>query len=360
MHSLRILIVKLSSIGDVVHALPALTTLRTYYPNAYIAWAVEENAFDILVGNPDLNEIILVERKKMSRWFKTGHWLNGWKEITKLKQRLRSKQFDISIDLQGLARSAFIVYLANAKKKIGCYEMRELSYVFSAPSHSKIRNPQSTIRNSTPVHAVDRSLIALQALDKNIKPLIGFPILLTDAEHQFAKDFLRQNQIAETETLIGINLGASNPLKLWQQEKFAALIDQLINKEHYRVILLGGPSDRSFAKGVCSLLNSNPFDAVGKTSLKQLAALTQHCDIVVSGDTAPLHIAAAMGTPVVAIFGPGDPNRTGPYPDKKIILWKNLECSPCFQKKKCNYKLKCMQQITVEEVITAIQNLLNG
>jgi heptosyltransferase I len=358
MVSPRILIIKLSSIGDVVHALPALMTLRTYYPDAYIAWAVEEKSFDILAGNPELNEVILFERKKISRLFKTGHGLKGWKEINKLKQHLRSQQFDISIDLQGLARSAFIAYLANAKTRIGCPGMKEFSYLISTPPpFSKIRNLKSEIRNITSAHAVDRSLQTVQSLDSQIKPVIEFPIIIPEADKQLVTEFLQQNRIGKTDIIIGINIGASIPLNIWLKEKFAQLIDRLILEEHYRVVLIGGPTDIEFAQAVGSLAVATPINTVGKMNLKQLAGLTQRCTVVVSGDTAPLHIAAAMGTPVVAIFGPADPNKTGPYTDKKVVIWKKPECSPCLKKTGCDHNILCMELITVDEVITAIKQL---
>ncbi|MDI6782633.1 MAG: glycosyltransferase family 9 protein, partial [bacterium] len=334
------------------HALPALVTLRKHYPAAYIAWAVEEKSSALLVGNPYLDEVILFERKKIIRQFKNWHWIRGWKELHQFKKKLRTAKFDISLDLQGLARSAFVVYLAKAKKRIGCYGMRELSELISPPPKSG--NPNA--------HAVDRSLQVVQALDKNIVPILEFPIVLDEADKQFAAEFLQQSQVAEWETIIGINLGASIPLNIWQKEKFAQLIYRLRNEEQFRIILFGGPTDISFANAVCSLTTSNPISVVGKTTLKQLAALTQHCAVFVSGDTAPLHIAAAMGTPVVAIFGPANPNKTGPYTDKKRVIWKKPECSPCFKKTEpeCPYNVVCMQQISVEDVLAAIGELLHA
>lgn len=338
----------MSSIGDVVHALPALSTLRKYYPDAYIAWVVEEKSSDILVNNPYLNQVILFERKKIICLFKSGHWINGWKELRKLKKQLTSPRFDISIDLQGLARSALIVFFAKAKHRIGCYAMREFSNFFSSPP--KTGNPNA--------HAVDRSLQVIQLLDKTIHPIIEFPIGFSEIENQFTVEFLNSYRLVDTDIVIGINLGASHPLKLWQQNKFAELIDQLQINYQYQVILFGAKTDIAFADNICSLIKTQVINAVGKTNLRHLARLAKHCTVFVSGDTGPLHIAAAVGTPVVALFGPDDPNKTGPYTDKKIVIWKQEECSPCSNIKKCDYNGSCMQKITVEDVITAINSLI--
>lgn len=350
MSSSRILIIKMSSIGDVVHALPALATLRNRFPKADIAWVVEEKSYDILVNNPYLNQLILFDRKKISRLFKSGHWLQGWTELRKLRKKLTSPRFDISIDLQGLARSAVIVFLAKAKQRIGCYGMRELSNLFSLPPKSG--NPN--------VHAVDRSLQVIQSLDKNIETIIEFPIVIAEPETRFADEFLNQNQVSDTDTIIGINLGASHPLKLWPQDKFVELINQLQQENQYRVILFGASTDTAFADRICVSLKTQPINAVGKTKLRQLAALAKRCAVFVSGDTGPLHIAAAVGTPVVGLFGPDDPNKTGPYTEQKIILWKELECSPCSNIKTCSHAQECMQKITVDEVMMAITALISS
>jgi heptosyltransferase I len=350
MSSPRILIIKMSSIGDVVHALPALATLRNRYPKADIAWVVEEKSYDILVNNLYLNQVILFDRKKIVKLFKSGHWLQGWTELRKLRKKLTSPRFDISIDLQGLARSAIIVFLARAKQRIGCYGMRELSNLFSTPPKSG--NPNA--------HAVDRSLQVIQSLDKNIETILEFPIAIAEPEIRFADEFWNQNQVSDSDTIIGINLGASHPLKLWPQDKFIALIDQLQQENKFRVILFGASADTAFADRICIALKTQPINAVGKTTLRQLAVLAKRCAVFVSGDTGSLHIAAAVGTPVVALFGPDDPNKTGPYTDKKIIIWKELECSPCSNIKTCDHAQDCMQKITTDEVITAITALLSS
>lgn len=350
MSSPRILIIKMSSIGDVVHALPALVTLRNRYQKSFIAWVVEEKSYDILANNLYLNQVILFDRKKIVKLFKTGHWRQGWAELSKLRKQLTSPRFDISIDLQGLARSAFIAFLARAKQRIGCYGMRELSNLFSPPPKSG--NPNA--------HAVDRSLQVVQSLDTDITTIIEFPITIAEPETRFATEFWHQNQVSETETIIGINLGASHPLKLWGADKFSALIDRLQQHNRFRVVLFGASTDIGFADRICATLKTPlPINAVGKTKLRQLAVLAKRCAVFVSGDTGPIHIAAAVGTPVVALFGPDDPNKTGPYTDNKIIIWKELECSPCSNTKSCDHAHECMQIITVDEVLQAVELLVN-
>ncbi|MFB3897740.1 MAG: glycosyltransferase family 9 protein, partial [bacterium] len=268
----------MSSIGDVVHALPALATLRNRYQKSFIAWVVEEKSYDILVNNPYLNQVILFDRKKIVRLFKSGHWFQGWTELRKLKKQLTSPRFDIAIDLQGLARSAFIAFLARAKQRVGCYGMRELSHLFSPPPKSG--NPNA--------HAVDRSLQVIQSLDPDIVTIVEFPIAIAEPETRFATEFWNQNQVDDSETIIGINLGASHPLKLWGADKFSALIDRVHQDNRFRVILFGAMSDIAFADRICSTLKTRqPMNAVGKTKLRQLAVLAKRCAVFVSGDTGP-------------------------------------------------------------------------
>ncbi|MCX7918465.1 MAG: lipopolysaccharide heptosyltransferase II [bacterium] len=368
----RILIVKMSSIGDVIHALPAVKTLRNHFPDAELDWVVEAKAADILVGNPLITNLILFDREKIVRYFKSGHWIQGWREIQTLKQKLQERNYTLSIDLQGLARSAFIVILAKAKRKLGCYGMRELSYLVSRPPKARVQtdvspnhsydmtpkiNARSTISNPETLHAVDRLLEVMKSIDSQIVPVIEFPIALTEAEFNFADEFLNHHKVNLAIPIIGINLGASNPLKRWQKEKFAELIDRLSTELQYQVILFGGEADTGIAHDVIRLTQSPPINAVGKTTLRQLTALIKRCIVFVSADTGPLHIAAAVGIPVVALFGPSDPNKTGPYTTQKIVIWKKPKCSPCSFTTECDYGHNCMQRITVNEVVLAIQEL---
>lgn len=344
----RILIVKLSSIGDVVHSLPTLKALRDTYPHSYIAWVVEEKSKDVVIGNPYLDEVIIFEKERWkTELFKKKGYKESIKEILDFRKFLRQKNFDLAIDLQGLIRSGLIAYLSGARIRVGYQNSREMSSLFY-----NLKIPPRKVK----IHAVDRYLDVACYLGAEIKE-IDFPLFVSAEDKKFAEDFLREHNISEEDLLIGINPGASVPHKRWQKEKFAKLADILIENYGAEIIIFGSPKDEELTEEVINLMKYHPINASGKTTIKQLAALISNCKLFIGNDTGPLHIAVAMKTPVVAIFGPDDPSRTGPYGKENIIIYKGLPCSPCIRHPTCK-DYPCMQQISVEEVLSAVERLI--
>lgn len=345
----RILIVKLSSIGDVVHSLPTLKALRDTYPQAYIAWVVEEKSKDIVVGNPYLDEVIIFEKERWKKeLFKTKGARESLREVFNFRKLLRKKKFDLAIDLQGLMRSGLIAYLSGAKYRIGYKDSREMSSLFYNIKVSP---------NSRKPHAVESCLSIVEHLGAKVEE-VEFPIWVSKEDENYVESFLKENNCNQEDLLIGLNPGASIPYKRWEKEKFASLGDILQEKYQAKVILLGSSSDVKLDQEVVSLMKKKPIDAGGKTTIKQLTALIKRCSLFIGNDTGPLHIAVAVRTPVIAIFGPDNPKRTGPYGKENIIIYKNLSCGPCIRHPTCS-DFKCMKLISVEEVLEAVERLLN-
>jgi lipopolysaccharide heptosyltransferase I len=344
----RILIVKLSSIGDVVHSLPTLKALRDTYKNAYIAWVIEEKSKDVIIGNKYLDEVIVFEKEKWKKeLFKKVGFKESLKIIIDFAKLLRNKKFDLAIDLQGLMRSSLIAYFSGAKIRIGYNDTREASPLFY---NLKVKS------NKEIVHAVDRYLNIAKFLGADIsKP--DFHIAISREDEEFAHNFLKENLIKEDELIIGINPGASILHNRWEAEKFGKLSDILIEKYNAKIIVFGGKQDIELSKNMLEVMKNKVAVAVGKTTLKQLAALISKCSLFVGNDTGPLHIAVAMKTPTVAIFGPADPRRTGPYGNIHKIVYKNFPCSPCFRHPTCK-DYKCMKEISVEDVLEATEEQL--
>ncbi len=339
---MNILIVKLSAIGDVIHTLPSLAALRRFYPDAHITWVVEEAAADIVKNHPYLNEVIVSRRKSWQKYFKAGQLRRPLREMKLFLRQLRLRPYDLVIDFQGLLKSSVIVYLSRGKRKLGYDSLQELSGLFV---NEKIPEDMNK-------HAVDRYL--------------DFPRYLGAAADE-AEFILPRNHEAETavqalldeynlkdKNFIAINPVAYWETKLWDDDNFARLADLIKNNLKMDVVFTG--SNKESIEKITSGMAACGINLGGKTSLSELACLYKKARFVITTDSGPMHLAAAVGTPVIALFGPTDPARTGPYGEGHTILRTQLPCSPCFLKK-CPTK-KCMKEILPEQVFAAVENKL--
>ena len=310
---MRILIIKPSSLGDVVQALPAVNLIRRRFPDAHFSWLINDDLASLLKNCPIINERIEFRRR-------------DYTHFPALLRRLRRERFDIAIDLQGLLRSGIMAWATRAPRRVGLSDAREGARFF-----------YNEIVNVPRAHAVDRYLLAAKHLGCDAGP-VEFPFGLSP--------------IINRRSLIAINASARWPTKLWGDDQFTELVRRLPRE---RVVLTGSvaESDRieRIAQGCRNL--------AGKTELLELAELYAQCCVVITNDSGPMHLAAAVGTPVVAIFGPTDPALTGPYGKQHIVLRAGIPCSPCF-KDYCTNKvvMECMEKITVEQVLAAAQRFL--
>ncbi|OIN95779.1 MAG: lipopolysaccharide heptosyltransferase II [Deltaproteobacteria bacterium CG1_02_45_11] len=348
---MNILIVKLSAIGDVIHTLPALNAIRKEYPDAHITWLVEEGAAGIVEGHRALDRVLVSKRK---HWIK-GIWskscLNTIKEALYFIKELRDTRYDVIFDFQALLKSGILIGLARGKRKIGFnkgMEHMEHSYVFLNE-----RIPPVAMDN----HALLRNMMLLDAIGIPASE-IEFKLPVFDQDYLGADDLLTQHGVKEYKLLVAINPVAKWATKLWSNEKFAKLADRLIEKYEAGIVFTGGPEDRGSISDIMSCMKSQSFNLAGATSLKTLAALYEKSALLVSTDTGPMHIAAAVETPVVALFGPTAPWRTGPFGDGHQIVRAGLECSPCF-KRQCK-TTECMKQISVERVFATAMAVIDG
>ncbi len=356
---MNILIVKLSAIGDVVHTLPALAALRRLYSQASITWVIEEAAADLIKDHPYLDHVLVSHRKRWIRDLKKGH-LKTVGEILHFIKELRSRRYDLVIDFHGLLKSSLIVFLASAERKIGYDSMQELSGLFI---HEKI--PEDMDK-----HAVDRYLDLVRYLDNKELVMPGgrsyqapvvaddcqekaeFVIPIFEAEEKRIAQLLASNDL--TGRFVALNPVALWKTKLWDDEGFARLCDRIVGELKLPVVFTG--TEKKEISPIQSLMSVPSVNLAGETSLRELACLYRYAALVITTDTGPMHIAAAMGTPVVALFGPTDARRTGPYGKGHRVVSVDIPCRPCFRKK-CSTGT-CMHDITVDEVFHAVGDLL--
>jgi len=333
----NILVVKLSSIGDVVHSLPFLEVVKEKFPHARIDWLIEEESFQILNGHAAVDRVIVSRRKAWQKKVKkVSEWLPVLREAAQFLKELREYEYDLVVDLQGLFKSGILVGLSRGERKIGMAGARE----------------------GVPVdydqHAVDRYMEMARYLGcRHSSWNGGIPVL--EADIRMVKALLNSNGLEKT-PFVAVNPMARWKTKLWKPESFAVLADRLCNELSCRIIFTGSGQDREVIKDISDMMKEKPLNLAGRTSLKELACLYAACSVLVTTDTGPMHIAAAMGCRVVALFGPTDPRRTGPYGECHEVIRADVECSPCF-KKKCDH-MSCMKQITVERCFEAVKKIL--
>ena len=253
-------------------------------------------------------------------------------------RELGSVEYDLAIDFQGLLKSGLVIGLSRARRKIGFDKTRELSYLFLND-----RLPPYDIEK----HALERYLDVARYLGaKAPTPNCTLPI-----QNEIERVLGKVGQIRkEGQRLVVLNPVARWKTKLWQEENFSELADRLVQEKQALVVFTGSPADREICGRIMANMRHPGFDWSGTTSLKELAALARLCDLFVTTDTGPMHLAAAAGARVLALFGPTAPWRTGPYGDSHIVLRTGIDCSPCFHRN-CDKNQECMRGISVTEVV---------
>ncbi len=334
----RILIIKRSSLGDIVHALPVANALRDTYPDSYIAWLVESHFFDILDRHPALDEVITIERY-------AAHQVSSLiRDTLRVRGELLKRDFDWAVDLQGLLKSAYLLPCTGAERRIGLrHERRELSHRWCnelAPA-------------SQQAHAVLCCLQMARYLDCDISSP-RFDLHVDADAAAWADETLAEAGLDGSRPLVGINPGASSPHKQWPPERFATVANVLPDVDW---VILGGPGEVEVAQQVAGEVKTPHLVTAGRTSLKQLVAVISRLDALVTADTGPMHIAAALEVPSVALFGPTDPAKTGPFGDIHRVICHPQDCSFCKRKPTCR-DYHCMLAITPQEVADALAEVL--
>lgn len=341
----RILIVKPSSLGDIIHALPVLAGLREAYPSAQISWLAGTSFAPLLEGHPLLHEVIPFDRAHYGRmWRRPDIFL----EFLRFVAEVRRRRFDWIVDLQGLIRSGFLAWAGGAEKRVGFADAREFAWLFYT---DRVRCPRGA------VHAVDRNLAVARALGLMIdRP--EFPLGLRPEEVVAARRLLERAARAALPEFTAVIPGARWESKRWPAERFAALVDRLHRGGAPPCVLFGSPDERVVASEVRARCRSAVVDMTGQTSLRELAALLSVASQVVCNDSGPMHLAAALGRPLVALFGPTDPRRIGPYSGAARVVQHAVPCAPCYRRV-CPLRhhncLKLLEPATVHEAVTSVR-----
>ena len=324
----NILLIKMSSLGDVLHTLPFVAVLRERFSKARLTWLVHPQ-FSAFVPEPPLvDEVIFFDKVK---FHKMGLG-EKWSYFREMRALLRSRKFDLVIDMQGLFKSAVLAAISGCDNRIGYCEMREGSGFIS----------KSITGKHAKDHVIERYLDVARYLGCTVDE-IQFPMPDLQKEWEAVQE--------KTETVkkpyVVLVPGARWDTKIWPAEYFAKLAEMIL-RDGKQVVVAGGPEDATLGAQIAGQ-TPGVTDLTGKTSLRELGALIQHCTVYISADTGPLFIAAAMNKPSIALYGPTRPDRTGPYESENtVVITSPVPCAGCL-KRHCNHWI-CMKSITPETV----------
>jgi lipopolysaccharide heptosyltransferase I len=313
----RFLIVRLGSLGDVVHAVPAAAALRARYPDARIDWIVDPRYAD-LVG--------LVEGIDRVIPFDSRH---GWRALLKTARELRAEAYDAAIDLQGLIKSAVLARAAGARRTIG-FARADLREPLASVLYSETHDPGEA------VHVIHKGLALMRALDVPATT-VAFPLRIPAATP--GGDVL-------------INPGAAWPNKRWPPERFGAVASAIRDRHGLSSMVVWGPGEEAAASAIVAASRGAAQQAP-PTTITDIVGLAKRARLMISGDTGPLHIAGAVGTPIVALFGPTRAERNGPWSASDIAISRYDRCV-CHYERRCRRGSPCIDEIGVDEVLAAV------
>ncbi len=335
----KILIIKFGAAGDLILAIPSFRAIRKRFPAGKITLLVEPAHHEIVRGCPYLDYIVVYDRKKKDR---------SLEKTLKLAGRLRGEDFDLVVDLQNNFRSHLISCLSCAPKRYG-YN-RGIGRFLLTDKAGKFRTTIPPLRHQLRV----LNLLGITGIGDDLE------LWPTEEDEREISEFLSSAGLRPGQRLIGINPGSSKKWesKRWPLARFVELGTRLSRELGARVVITGQKAEQHRSRKLVSSIGGETINAVGKTSLSELACLIRHCQVFISGDSAPLHVAAAMDTRLVALFGPTDPVRHLPPGNNHILIRKDLNCSPCYRGR-C-YKHICMEEITVDEVFEAVKKQLRN
>ena len=327
---MNFLIVRLGALGDIVHTIPAVAALRKAHPNARIDWVVDARHAPFAELVLPVDRIIRLEKATVNAW-------------VDLVRRLRPYRYDVALDFQGLMKSALLARASGAARVVG-FSIWHLREKGARPFYSEVDGGESV------PHVIGKNLSLLSTVGVSSSEL-EFPLAEAPSP---ALDAVRRD-IGDAPFAL-INPGAAWPNKRWPAARFGEVASFVRDVRGLQPIVLWGPAEEALARDVVAT-SGNAARMAPATTMADLLELSRHASLMVSGDTGPLHIAGAAGTPLVAIFGPTDPARNGPWSRDDIVVSRYGSCR-CHYQRQCRQSAWCLDDVTVAEVTAAIQHRL--
>ena len=355
-HPKRILVIRLDLIGDLVMSLTLVRVLKRTYPDAEIDLLAVPSSAAIVTADSDITTILTTDPNIWRRPKALIH-LSNWLALFALIRQMHSRHYDVAVSVFGQWAAIFAL-LSGAKRRLGFGQEGYYGFLTDsvAGRHWDAHDHK---------HEVDYCLELAQAAGATITPEDRIPHLDVDLQaRRDMEQLLEQEGVSHDALIITCHVSSHNGYaKRWPVPYWATLVDRLIREEHATVILTGAPNDQPLIEQVLQRTHEQPLNFVGKTSLPQLAALLQRANLMITGDSGPMHIAAAVGTPLIAIHGPTDPALSGPVSPNATVLRSDIWCSPCYKAKgpaDCRFHTtQCMKNVTPNQVFAVVQEKLH-
>ncbi len=332
----RILLIKPSSLGDIVHTLPVVAAVKQQWPAAHLTWLVKRQWAELVERVEGVDRVWPLDAG-------VGSWLGQ-------VRALRAEPWDLVIDLQGLLRSAAIGWLSGGSVRVGFANGREGSPWF----YSK------RVAVPTPdMHAVDRYLLVAAAVGARPQGTPRFQFKMLERDTAEVRDLFHQRGISLDKLWVAMHVSARWVTKRWPLRSFAAVADQLSKDGLGPIVVMGSRDEQGEVAELKALTKTSMIDVAGAIPLGCLPAFLSKAAAMITNDSGPMHVAAALGTPVVALFGPTSPIRTGPYGPNHAVLTHEVSCRPCFSRV-CRHSptLECLHEITPQDVVKAVRHAL--
>src|SRR5438093_3066025 len=327
----RILVIKLRYVGDVLLATPVLSRLREGYPKAHLAMLVNPGTDGVVRDHPALDEVLVLERDGLAR---------QWRFVRDVRRR----RFDLVIDLTDADRSAIVSRLTGARVRLG----------YNSEGHWRGRLYTQVVEaDRFGMHTVRYHLMATEALGLKGQPPSPILTVVPEARRE-ANCLLREAGVDGAQPFVCLHPGARWWFKTWPAERYAALADLIQNHKATQALFLVGDQERSLESRIADGMKTPFRSLIGKTSLRNLAAVLERATLVVTKDNGPMHMAAALRVPVIGLFGPSDPAVWGPWGDGHRTFYKGLDCRACFHPDCFRGEQNCMRLITLQEVWGAV------
>jgi len=324
----NILIIRFGGLGDILHSTPILRAIKSKFPSCRITYLLGKGSERILEDNPNIDDIIIFDKRNRDK---------GLRGLLRLISSIKSNNYDLIINLHPSFRTFMILLFSGAKFKI---------------IYKKDKEPKGKVKVR---HAIDNIADVLLPLNVELKTK-NMDLIVREEETFNINRLLKDKGINNSDRIIVINPSSTHKVNRWSEKNFAELSDILIDRGIYKVVLASAPNEIDIIKNIKSYMKNEPIDLSG-IDLNLLISLLKRADLVISGDTGPLHMAVALNTKVVGIYGPTDPYRTGPISGDSIVIYKNeLDCVPC-RKRYCDKSHECMNMISPKEVFEEIERI---
>lgn len=339
----QLLIIRLSSIGDVLHCTPVARALKAAWPDCQITWLVSEGAAEILTTNPHIDTLLIWSREQFEQHLRHLALGKALRLLGRLRSELATRQFDAVLDIQGLFLTGMIAILAKTSRRIGMSDTRELNSLFmteTAPAGGR--------------HIIDRYLGVLRPLGIASGER-RMTLVVSAAARRFAADFLAGRDAGSPKRIVVLVPGTTWPAKNWPAAFFARTAWLLVSD--FRLVLCGGKAEVRLGREIQTRAGIPLLNVIGRTGLIDMAGLIESAAALIAGDTGPLYMAAALGIPTVALFGPTDPSVYAPADERNAVLVRRLPCSFCHKMTCPNNTAGCMKSIRPEDVVQAVHQV---